>query len=253
MDLLTLSMAKKYTDSQRLGHTETKAITWDGNTEGKHGINMGQFTLTKASDVPINVTAENLKRMVFTVTDKKDTRVENIDLSKLDVFISPDGNNITIIQSEGVEAPLAMIFPETVEQMGEKGVYLLDIDLSGAFGDGAHQYVSLLETETIHQIDQKFIPGVILPVVELTTHFPTDGSTASLTAEESEQLTAAAKNALPIVAKFAIDGAKAAALFAFVLEEVEGVAQFAYKIGLDTYQIVYADGMGWVAQLTSET
>lgn len=238
----------KYLPEGGVGHEEKKVVTWDGNTEGKHGINMGQFTLAKASDVPINVTAENLKRMVFTVTDRNDTRVENIDLSKLDVFISPDGNNITIIQSEGVEAPLAMIFPETVEQMGEKGVYLLDIDLSDAFGDGAHQYVSLLETETVHQIDKKYIPGVTLSEVTITEiqEFNSEEN-YPLSAETSAVLDALLEKKKPIIVTIKLEFQGTPVVISDVAQvcTIPGISGFVTK-GMVTIGVFKQDG-AWEA------
>lgn len=54
-----------------------------------------------------------------------------------------------------------------------------------------------LVTETIHPIDPKYIPGAVLPVVEITTAITVDG--AELTAEEAAKLDSL--NGMPCIIK----------------------------------------------------
>lgn len=70
-------------------------------------------------------------------------------------------------------------------------------------GEGG--YVSRVEfPETIHPIDPKFIPGAVLPVVELSTVATAEG--AALTAEESARMDEVAAMGVPIVVSTVVDG-----------------------------------------------
>lgn len=58
--------------------------------------------------------------------------------------------------------------------------------------------------KTIHPIDQKFIPGAVLPVVELTTIVPVGEYVAKLSAEENAVLNDCASVTRPIFCKFTL-------------------------------------------------
>lgn len=61
------------------------------------------------------------------------------------------------------------------------------------------------EDETIHPIDPKFLPGVCLPVVELTT-MPADHDALEanpLTADENAMMNEVTKTGMPFVLKYA--------------------------------------------------
>lgn len=70
------------------------------------------------------------------------------------------------------------------------------------YASGSH--MKIVSEETIHPIDQKYLPGVCLPVVELTTEPTADG--VELTAEESAKMDAVAENIMPFIVKFVVDG-----------------------------------------------
>lgn len=59
--------------------------------------------------------------------------------------------------------------------------------------------------ETIHPIDRRFIPGAVLPVVEITSAVDEGGLPVGLTKEESDALTTAHKTGLPCIIKFAFN------------------------------------------------
>lgn len=70
-------------------------------------------------------------------------------------------------------------------------------------------------TETIHPIDQKYLPGVCLPVVELSTLLDFDG--VELTAEESAALDKAV--GLPCIIKTELAGQPITAAFFYTASE----------------------------------
>jgi hypothetical protein len=74
-----------------------------------------------------------------------------------------------------------------------------------------------IEAETIHPIDPKFLPGVCLPVVELTTQPTEEGAT--LTDAENARMDAAAESETPIVVRFDYGGASFAIQFYRVTAE----------------------------------
>ena len=63
-----------------------------------------------------------------------------------------------------------------------------------------------IETETITPIDPKYLPGVCMPVVEITSaEYPFSGDTVALSAEESAKFAAAAETGLPVVIKLTLN------------------------------------------------
>ena len=82
------------------------------------------------------------------------------------------------------------------------------------FTDGTTDPITISitqEVETIHPIDQKFLPGVCLPYVEITTQPSPDG--AALTAEESAKMDEIDALGLPMVASFTLIEKKMTAVF----------------------------------------
>lgn len=65
--------------------------------------------------------------------------------------------------------------------------------------DEGSAYVLIWGNETIHPIDPKFIPGAVLPVVEITTELPEDGTETALTEVESAKLEEANAMKMPCV------------------------------------------------------
>ena len=74
------------------------------------------------------------------------------------------------------------------------------------YNDG--EYITVYKkTETIHPIDQKYLPGVCLEMIELTSEIPINAKDIPpLTAEESAVLSTAAAKGLPVIIKFNLNG-----------------------------------------------
>ena len=151
----TLKAAKEYTDSQRLGYTETvkKTITWDGNTEGKLAIPAGNMTAYKVSDTPIKITQENIKRIQFANDSVK------IDGYEVQSQTAENGATMSVVIGIiGMAAgQLAAVAYDDIYVDGdliiEKGVYF-------CMGYDGKDYISLLEIEeeVIHKVDPKYLP-----------------------------------------------------------------------------------------------
>lgn len=94
-------------------------------------------------------------------------------------------------------------YPDT----GESFVVIIEmgVDRIAILDTNGGQSVVIKTLETIHPIDQKFIPGAVLPVVELTTVPTVEG--AALTEEESAQMDEIVTMGMPIVLKLQHGGA----------------------------------------------
>lgn len=95
-------------------------------------------------------------------------------------------------------------------------------------------------------IDPKFLPGVCLPVVELSTEPTEEGGI--LTAEESAAIEALASKKCPVIVSFPFGGAKSSA----VLNYIEGdETSYVAMAGPMLLQIVRADNLHWTAVLVN--
>lgn len=159
MDLITLALAKKYTD-EKAGYSEQNVFTFDGNTDGKLVVNNMVRVSTKKIDATTAVSVTGMAGGVEQTIEKENMTIEDGVLSFQGLCF------VLCSNGEDEEYPV--------------GVYVLATE---------EMYVSRVEfAETIHTIDPKFIPGAVLPVVELSTYPMPDG--APLTAEENAKLDA---------------------------------------------------------------
>ena len=191
MDVLAVAMAKKYTDSQRLGYEETKELVWDGDTTGKVIL---EEIYVRVSEEPIDLT----KIVSFILSGIQ------IDASNSECnVVSMDEYTTTLSLGE---APMIVSITEDhyVEDVGStyyKGTYFL-------------QGVTAVEMHELKTIDPKYLPvGGGLPFVEITSAaYPIAERKASedtvavpVSAVESEKLTNAASQGLPVIIKFTGD------------------------------------------------
>lgn len=148
---------------------------------------------------------------------------------------------------------LYIVDPEVAEDTGEcffVGDLVTEEDRDGfcAFVTDGSTSISI-ETETIHPIDQKYLPGVCLPVVEIATQ-PTDEG-APLTAEESAKMDEVAAMGLPIVCRAKIDDEASITAVLFIIKSetgtayscvLEGASQLSILTINDSWRIVLAGG-----------
>lgn len=183
MDMITLALAKQYTDSQKLAYTEGGgSLIWDGNTEGKEVYNENFVRVsTKALDL----------NEIATVTLSENGEVTTIAASEGNVIVD-NGASLFI-----ADVPLII----SVSVAGTADFAYFDVGTYLFTTPEADAYVSSVTfKETIHPIDPKYLPGVCLPVVELSTVIAESGT--ALTEAESAALTEAYESGLPIVCKF---------------------------------------------------
>ena len=138
--------------------------------------------------------------------------------------------------------------PETDDDFG---VLFLSVNDAQAFAvldsgyfEGKETFTvsATARTKTIHPIKPEYLPGVCLPVVEITSaEYPTAGGTVALSAEENAAFLKAAEAGLPICVKIAFGGAPASLIAnAMFLEGM--VSCVAYFNGLNTMFVATADG-----------
>lgn len=226
MDLITLAMAKKYTD-EKAGYVEKPVFTYDGNGEvvDINGLTFHRIT-DKFHDLNTLVKMEGFaygSKMEFTADDITITGETDTSVAVQEGTVKYAGNDMVFILAlkvlEGLEGVVAL----------NTGVYVFSTD---------DAYVSYLEfAETIHPIDPKFIPGAVLPVVEVKSFYATP------TEEENKALTAFI--GLPIIVKGAVaDGVSIAAVMMYGLQS--GSHVFSALMGADIFiGFQSSDGITW--------
>lgn len=233
MDVLTLALAKKYTDSQRLGYEENKEIVWDGNTAGKYII---EEVLALVSTVPMDLTS-----------------VERVTINNgLNEYITYDNSVLTVAELD--ENKSALMVGEFSLVVSVTKNYFLE---GTEYKTGTYlyfknaEYVSKVETkETIHTINPKFLPGVCLPVVELST---TLSPGASFTEEENAKLNAIWESGTPMVTNCILDlgnnGRYTDCRVVWSMATVDGdftASSFVTTFGNTMLQIYRSEGLeGW--------
>lgn len=165
MDMITLAMAKAYTD-QKAGYTEPgKVYTFDGNAEETKKY--GNITYAKIADTAPNL--HNVTKAVYT---------------------APNGSTIEYssekLTVDDVESQGKIIGQRIKASLGGQTAAVIILDNTGlwVYAQPGYGYCSLIEfAETVHPIDQKFIP----PVDSLTIN-GTDGKQYKLTVDENGAL-----------------------------------------------------------------
>lgn len=163
LDILTLAMAKTYSD-QKGGYAETNTIL--------------KMVCSATDDMPMlfdigDFTPEVGKTYVVTVDGVTATNTAvSIDADGVE-YVTVGNLAIAGIGDDSGENYVIVYTPEIAGLMHKTKQYPETVALT-------------INTETIVPIDQKFLPGVCLPVVELTTTPTAEG--AALTAEETAQL-----------------------------------------------------------------
>ena len=157
MDMITLAMAKAYSDSKG-GYAETKTIY--------------PQTTVQCADVGDGVPAAGLEEKTLVVGETYTVTFDGKRYSCVCSELNAVGNNAIFGEGEDTGEPFLIILN------GE------DTFAIATQTEGTHTFS--ITQETIHPIDPKFLPGVCLPVVELTTVPTAKG--AALTAEETAQV-----------------------------------------------------------------
>lgn len=247
MDAVTLAMAKKYTDSQRLGYSAYETfdqVSFDGNIADRAtipGEALGlSGTFVHASDSVFDGGVAH-KANVYT-QNHWNYNVKNLRVDKSD---------------DGIWFLFGELVASGVIYEGER---LLAMSFGAAFADalgcpagtyvwtdtieGICLYVGVFEgsfTETIHPIDPKFLPGVCLPVVELPAE------TMEFDTKNSAVLDYCAEQCIPAILNLTSGGTKTSALMLF-FDKIEGIVSAFHNQELNLL-IERTEG-GWVASVS---
>lgn len=241
MDMITLAMAKAYTDSQRLGYTSESLSTPLGdsgtaviqNFEASEDMGgMGLFQYDHAFGSPNNIRWEVIWDGVK--------------------YICPVNPNPDAFMVGNLS-----LFDQDSEDTGEPFVFGIDfnqnVTLMIAKEPGEHGFWFDIYSETIHPIDPKFLPpmGGGLPVVELSTVIVAnpDLSSTALTAEESSKLDVV--NGEPCIIKFKLnmEGLTVdASAFAMYVNQGGLVSMYAIVIASMGQLTIVKDVEGWSYQ-----
>lgn len=208
MDLATLTMAKKYTDSQRLAYASyetTDTIGFDGEIADKATF-PGEILETSGTYVHVSdrvfdggyARTAHIKTAGGLIYSTTNLRVDKAD----------DDTWLLFGTAFSTERLLALSFvSSTAEQLGiPAGTYVWTGEITGTYCY-LHSVYGYF-TETIHPIDPKFLPGVCLPVVEVTSapYSFEEGNIVSLTAEESARFNAAVGASDFVLIKIRLNG-----------------------------------------------
>lgn len=222
-DLITFAKVNNLLKGGGVGRTATSVITYDGSEVASDVLGMGILGVKMANE-PLDLSG--IKRLEIrntgagTIVDATDN-VSVVSESGIDFLATVGDNTIPYVAS---------VPPNNPEEL-EVGLYFFEYE--AASPSNAVYQVALLETETIHPIDPKFIPGAVLPVVELTTVL-SDGAT--FTDQENAKLTAAIGG--PAVIKWPGAGADiSCAVFSFIIDN--GIPAFVANLGSGS--VLFAD------------
>ena len=192
MDMITLAMAKAYSDKKG-GYTEPgKKYTFDGNTEGRIVVPVsGSDSFVKISD-----DMPDLHKL----TDLAYSSGGHATADALTIQDVKPGDD-TLYGAVGMvaiggNAPYVVVVTDTASSpIPETGLYAIMV--GGSF------WISSIEfAETIVPIDQKYLGGVCLPVVELSTPFSIG---ATFTDAENAALYKAFNSSSPFVLRCSIE------------------------------------------------
>lgn len=237
MDAVTLALAKAYSDSQRLAYASTVRMSG------------GQFTVTPFPN-------EDLGGVYATFVDGTCEVKENATVVEIEwerIWYSFDTSSYSGAFHCG-NAALAGIGDNT----GEPFFVIFDFDQNKTLfiveQGGTYNFRCMYCVETIHTIDPKFLPGAVLPVVELETEISISESAIALSQTDSVALDNALASNLPCVVTLTIAdfGAsmKFSALFNLTVSEFDNTKEVTYSAGIVNFVIVIlkTEG-GWAVQI----
>lgn len=207
MDIHTLALAKQYTDSQRLGHTEEHKITWQGTVESyQNRVIYEEFGLKISDLTPAREALDGAKITFFS----PGLDVESMTLS----FPAENVVNETGVSLYYDDGGDIIVVLEMADGSAEPGVYWQSYAVIQTW---LGSYI-IVEYQTIHTIDPKYLPGVCLPVVEIADF-------NAITETESSAISAAAEKKMPCVFVNTNPAAYMAAVLVFA--EGDGTQQYA--------------------------
>lgn len=206
-------------ESGQVGHVEPgKVYTYDGNLENAEGMTIVDeiiFAQIATGEFDLNKVAR--AELVY--------YGQSVALTSADMQVTTD--------ADGTQKLIA-----TVAGITLPGIVCKD-DKLFVFSMGEHHVKTVEFAETIHPIKPKFIPGAVLPVVELSTAVG-----EALTEAENAKLNEVAATGLPCVICFTIEGMPMSAVFSFT--DMSGLPMYSHTFGTMFIQLI-SDGTAWSA------
>lgn len=190
---IVLDEARRYTDSQRIAYIEPGKVVLPETTVSIKEQSDGNVGIIGGLESPVMVGIEEGKRYALSVDGL---------LYYCTPLIEKEGDyEIRYIYTTMDTTDEAFLLLTEVYENGVPLEYATQVRASVA-GD---RTILLSTTETIHPIDPKFLPGVCLPVVELSTVFVVGTSDAITIVDETDikKLNDTISYGLPIVVKIA--------------------------------------------------
>lgn len=239
----------KYLPEGGVGYTDKQVLTFDGNISGKTVVTTD---VTNTSGIPVQlvrisdtiIDVSKITRIVFSGLDADGNPIESQEITA-DKYVveqgSPDGIIINITKDypiSGFPEDFAFVYTMSEDSEGfSKGTYVYYCAAPANVSAWAI-WISSIECETIHPIDPKYLPGVCLPVVELTTVATTEG--AALTEEESARMDEVAALGVPIVVNTVLSEMKCS----LIMQNIGG--SFACNLGERNINLTKVGG-AWTA------
>lgn len=177
---------------QRLFGVDTHVFTYNGDKAGKQYIEFNGAYVVRVGSV---IDPETVTEVLLVTSDGENLIEAPLpkDLISFDKApLEELGLNGTMLIYDN-NAWFACVIYESTDAV-TAGTYVID----NMEGDGYKFYTSCIKAETIHPIDPKFIPGAVLPVVELSGTLTTGDAVAE---EDCAKLKAAHGSNLPVVIK----------------------------------------------------
>lgn len=229
----------KFLPKGGVGYSEDSSITWDGNTEGRDTIDYQGLPFYKVSDRVL--TAEELVRSTFVIVNK--------DGGETTVTARPD--DVYGSDAMGLPAGLFIMYADNhtnndYVNAGYSAVLVSGkaFDMGGVSipSDGTYFvvqpiagfYPNKLSFETVHPIDPKYLPGVCLPVVDvsmeviaaLIEQFETElGATVDLPSNLCDALEYVYSQCLPAVFKMYLGDSIMSAIGTTYVAQTDGIIQ----------------------------
>lgn len=167
MDIIDILLGRGQS-GEKLAYTETKAFTYDGNYEGK------EFTNIDTSSYAVRVGDAIDPKTITKISGIMGGQMQEMSASDLTIIDASYGYRIV------ANGMTLMVIVTSDTFVVPVGTYVAHADIG---------YVTRVEYETIHPIDPKYIPGAVLPVVELTTEVSVANKNGTvLTADETAEV-----------------------------------------------------------------
>ena len=174
----------------------TNVINWDG----ADGTVVGDFhfvssaTPTSEQFIGCSIVVNEGEGDVTFIVDGEAIMPVSDDVS---IVVATETSFLVVVYADNTEFEEDVVFPK-------KGMYFAETIKSITFGEE-------IEKTVVKKIDEKYISGVTIPHVRITTVF--DGGSIAIPRLDSDKLSAAYKTGLPVIISFAFGLNKICAFF----------------------------------------